>query len=229
MTEDAELNFITAQRRLAYYMLSRNAVSGSTGRLPPHKPVARQPLEADSFRFDYLSSGEHGFSIRIPSEAHGRLLFDERRPEGKSKGLQSFEEARRDQRTKVSPAYAVDLEDEHAKKRSDRTIPASPWDARANERATAAEVFSRHISNLRRSRGHAEHQGEEDRAGYHDAARRVHSSKVRLEEQSGTRDWRGYGASEETEKSHSAGASTRMADGPEFVPSVLPAYYSRYS
>ena len=116
-TDDTELNFVTAQRRLAYYMLTRNkAGSGvkNKSRLPlgnrsaPLLPNPRREpvMEVDSFKFDHLSGGGYGFTIRIPGKEHAhKLRLPDRTENGgrnprddgllRQRSLESFEERRR--------------------------------------------------------------------------------------------------------------------------------------
>lgn len=118
VTDDTELNFITAQRRLAYYMFANKTYPnwGTTNpdtRNKPPLPSSRHVVEMDSFKFDYLTGDGCGFTIRIPGRK-ARSRAHDWRERGKKQPLQTFEEARSKPRKKqVTPAYAFDLADEH--------------------------------------------------------------------------------------------------------------------
>ena len=123
VTDDTELNFITAQRRLAYYMFASNtypnwgtmATTTNLGlRNKPPLPLSRNAVEMDSFKFDYLTGDGYGFTIRIPGRRPPRARAHDGLEGEKKQSLQTFEEARSKPRKKqVFPACAFDLADEH--------------------------------------------------------------------------------------------------------------------
>lgn len=119
VTDDTEMNFVTAQRRVAYYMFANksNPNWGTTNPGTRNKPQispSRHVVEMDSFKFDYLMGDGYGFTIRIPGRRPQRSRGHELLERGKKPPLQMFEEARSMPRKKqVTPAYAFDLADEH--------------------------------------------------------------------------------------------------------------------
>ena len=229
-TDDTELNYITAQRRLAYYMLSKNA-----GRMivptPPYQqqPVAKQLVEVDSFKFDYLSGGGYGFAVRIPEQQSTQSTAGHKSKDQRS--LQSFEEARRDlglTRRKVSPAYAVDLEDDSLRERLHQPHSVLHGNLRNHGKGPGHEIFSRHIGDLRRSRGqalasHGEQTGSLTEFDGLATKRSQNLRRTRSDHTIVARDTFDSIKGSLENKSHSAGGLTR-SDGPEFVPSVLPSY-----
>ncbi|XP_022809843.1 cytosolic carboxypeptidase 3-like [Stylophora pistillata] len=142
VTEDTELSFITAQRRVAYYMFAANknqqnwptANAPPTRTKPPPSP-SKNVVELDSLNFDYLIGDGYGFTIRIPGRKPRRSRTQP--------PLQTFEEARLKPRKKqVSPAYAFDLSNEQA------TLPGvtpSPYIRQQNRyyRNDSEEEFER--------------------------------------------------------------------------------------
>lgn len=119
VTDDTEMNFITAQRRVAYYMFSNRTYPnwGNTNpgtRNKPPLPHSRHLVEMDSFKFDYVPGDGYGFTIRIPGRKSLRTRSHEGFERGNKPSLQTFEEARsRPGKQQLSPAYAFDLADEH--------------------------------------------------------------------------------------------------------------------
>ena len=119
VTDDTEMNFVTAQRRVAYYMFANKGYPnwGTTNPGTRNKPQispSRHVVEMDSFKFDYLMGDGYGFTIRIPGRKSQRSRGHELLERGKKPPLQTFEEARSMPRKKqVTPAYAFDLADEH--------------------------------------------------------------------------------------------------------------------
>lgn len=142
VTDDTELSFITAQRRVAYYMFAanKNQQNWPTANAPPTrtKPLpspSKNVVELDSLNFDYLIGDGYGFTIRIPGRKPRRSRTQP--------PLQTFEEARLKPRKKqVSPAYAFDLSNEQG------TLPGvtpSPYIRQQNRyyRNDSEEEFER--------------------------------------------------------------------------------------
>ncbi|XP_048590295.1 uncharacterized protein LOC5514750 isoform X2 [Nematostella vectensis] len=102
--DDTELNFVTAQRRLTYYMMNQrshakqHAISSQyTGkRNLTVLPSQRETLQVDSVKMDSLPGGGYGFAMRFPSRAQGSVLPDHQSPGNSARplSLKSFEEAR---------------------------------------------------------------------------------------------------------------------------------------
>ncbi|KAJ7370498.1 hypothetical protein OS493_032064 [Desmophyllum pertusum] len=120
VTDDTELNFITAQRRVAYYMFAANknhpnwATTNVQTRSKPPVGPPKNLVELDSFKFDYLTGDGYGFTIRIPGRNPQRARAHEVLERARQPPLQTFEEARSKPRKKqVYPAYAIDLNNEH--------------------------------------------------------------------------------------------------------------------
>lgn len=107
-TNTTELNFITAQRRLTYYMMNRGqhnnkqndyvrSISNPNLTIMPSKPDVPK---VDSFKMDYLDGGGYGFAIRFPakkkqeSETKNTVSSSSRSKPQRHVSLQSFEEAR---------------------------------------------------------------------------------------------------------------------------------------
>ena len=120
MTDDTELNFITAQRRVAYYMFAANKNHPNLGSpliqprstLPTSSP--KHIVELDSYNFDYLTGDGYGFTIRIPGRKPQRARTQDVLERARQHSLQTFEEARnRPRKKQVTPAYAIDLTNEH--------------------------------------------------------------------------------------------------------------------
>lgn len=142
VTDDTELSFIAAQRRVAYYMFAANknqqnwptANAPPTRTKPPPSP-SKNVVELDSLNFDYLIGDGYGFTIRIPGRKPRRSRTQP--------PLQTFEEARLKPRKKqVSPAYAFDLSNEQV------TLPGvspSPYIRQQNRyyRNDSEEEFER--------------------------------------------------------------------------------------
>ena len=121
VTDDTELNFITAQRRVAYYMFTANKNNpnwGSPffqGRSSLPTSPAKHLVELDSFKFDYRTGDGHGFSIRIPGRKPQRTRTQDVLERTRQHPIQTFEEARSSKpgKKQVTPAYAIDLTNEH--------------------------------------------------------------------------------------------------------------------
>lgn len=81
---------------------------------PPSSPP-KQVVELDSFKFDYLTGDGYGFTIRIPGRKPQRSRTQDVLERARQQQpLQTFEEARSKPRKKqVTPAYAIDLSNEH--------------------------------------------------------------------------------------------------------------------
>ncbi|XP_031548835.1 cytosolic carboxypeptidase 2-like isoform X2 [Actinia tenebrosa] len=104
-TNTTELNFVTAQRRLTYYMMNRaqhsnkqnecvRSISHPNLTIMPSKPDIPK---VDSFKMDYLDGGGYGFAIRFPAKKNQESEKTTERSDSKSQrqvSLQSFEEAR---------------------------------------------------------------------------------------------------------------------------------------
>jgi hypothetical protein len=104
-TDTTQLNFVTAQRRLNYYMTNKGqhcskpnnfvrSVSHPNLTIMPSKPDIPN---VDSFKMDYLDGGGYGFAIKFPAKRTQESdqknfvkIHKSQRPES----LQSFEEAR---------------------------------------------------------------------------------------------------------------------------------------
>lgn len=121
VTDDTELNFVTAQRRLEYYMFANNTTNPNWGNLStnpglrnkPPLPHSRHVVEMDSFKVDYLTGDGYGFTVRIPGRKPHRARTRDGLERGLRHSLQTFEEARsRLRRKQISPAYTFDLSDE---------------------------------------------------------------------------------------------------------------------
>jgi len=119
VTDDTEMNFVTAQRRMAYYMFANKTYPNwgtpnpGTRNKPP-VPHSRHVVEMDSYKFDYLMGDGYGFTIRIPGRKPPRTRAHDGFERFGKQPLQTFEEARsRPRKKQVSPAYAFDLADEH--------------------------------------------------------------------------------------------------------------------
>lgn len=120
VTDDTELNFIAAQRRVAYYMFAANKNHPNWGTTlvqtrstPPTSPP-KNLVELDSFKFDNLTGDGYGFTIRIPGRKPQRARTQDVLERARQHSLQTFEEARSKPRKKqVTAAYAIDLTNEH--------------------------------------------------------------------------------------------------------------------
>lgn len=123
VTDDTELNFVTAQRRVAYYMFAANknhhpnwGTPNIQARSKPPTSPPKHVVELDSFKFDYLSGDGYGFTIRIPGRKPQRSRTQDVLERARQQQpLQTFEEARsKPRRKQVTPAYAIDLTNEYA-------------------------------------------------------------------------------------------------------------------
>lgn len=98
-TDNTELNFVTAQRRLTYCMLNRQKPTTYV-RSVSHPNMTVLPshvTDVESLQMDHLDGGGYGFSIRFPAKTdRDRLEKRDRYKEmpNRSASLQSFEEAR---------------------------------------------------------------------------------------------------------------------------------------
>ena len=119
VTDDPELSFVTAERRLAYYMVDSNHQQGlglkaahGRNKVPPG--LAKRIMQVDSFKFDYLTGGGYGFAISIPGRSPSVVqrtqsgLYTNGGDQSSRESLQSFEEARGKPRMKqLSPVYST--------------------------------------------------------------------------------------------------------------------------
>lgn len=105
-TSTTELNFVTAQRRLTYYMMNRGqhsnkpndcvrSISHPNLTILPSKPDIPK---VDSLKMDYLDGGGYGFAIRFPAkknqESEKKNTESSNCKIQRQVSLQSFEEAR---------------------------------------------------------------------------------------------------------------------------------------
>lgn len=119
VTDDTELNFITAQRRVAYYMFAANNHPNLGSH--PFQPRSTLPtsspkhlVELDSFKFDYLTGDGYGFTVRIPGRKPQRARTQDVLERARQHPLQTFEEVKsKPRKGQVTPAYAIDLTNEH--------------------------------------------------------------------------------------------------------------------
>ncbi|KAK3735677.1 hypothetical protein QZH41_011997 [Actinostola sp. cb2023] len=100
-TNDTELNFVTAQRRLTYYMMNRHHNKSSNyvrSVSNPNLAVLPNHMDAphiESFKMDHLENGGYGFAIRFPVKRTDKREIDrEIQTYARPASLQSFEEAR---------------------------------------------------------------------------------------------------------------------------------------
>lgn len=116
--DDTEMNFVTAQRRVAYYMLADkthpsygNATAYIRDKAP--LPTPGHGVDMESYKFDYQTRDGFGFTIRIPGRKVKTTRGVDALERAKKQPLQSFEEARgRPRKSQVTPVYAFDLTDE---------------------------------------------------------------------------------------------------------------------
>lgn len=118
VSDDTEMNFVTAQNRVAFYMVadkthpsfgSKNARSQNN----LTSPASRHVVDMESYKFDYLSGDGFGFTVRIPGRRGQRTRSHDAVERLKRPPLQTFVEARnRSRRSVVTPVYAFDLADE---------------------------------------------------------------------------------------------------------------------
>ena len=119
MTDDTELNFITAQKRVAFYMFTANKNHPNWGS-PLLQPRSTLPtsspehlVELDSYKFDYLTGDGYGFTIRIPGRKPQRVRHQDVLERARQHPFKTFEEARsKSRKRQVTPAYGIDLTNE---------------------------------------------------------------------------------------------------------------------
>lgn len=72
-TDDTELNFVTAQRRLTYYMMNKPRPKNMHVRSVSHPnmkvlPSYKDMVTSPSFKMDHLEGGGYGFAFKFPAK-----------------------------------------------------------------------------------------------------------------------------------------------------------------
>ena len=118
LSDDTEMNFVTAQKRVAFYMVAdkTHPSFGNKGARSQNNlasPASRHYVDTESYKFDYLSGDGFGFTVRIPGRRGQRSRSHDAIERLKRPPLQTFEEARsRSRRNEVTPACGFDLANE---------------------------------------------------------------------------------------------------------------------
>ena len=82
------------------------------GTLPTSSP--KHLVELDSFKFDYQTGDGYGFTVRIPGRNPQRARTQDVLERARQHPPQTFDEARsKPRKRQVTPAYAIDLNNEH--------------------------------------------------------------------------------------------------------------------
>lgn len=219
VTDDTELNFITAQRRVAYYMFTANKNHPNWGSplFQGHSSLPTSPpkhlVELDSFKFDYRTGDGHGFSIRIPGRKPQRARTQDVLERTRQHPLQTFEEARSSKpgKKQVTPAYAIDLTNEHV---AFPNVTPSPY-ASHHGRCYGSDSGEEPAKNVLRRGGQFDRDVLERRSRNFPRSRSEHGMLVRSEDN-------------EEIKTQSAGHRPRN-ERPLFEPSAPIPSYSRVS